>query len=170
MVLFALCVCLGLSAPAGLPWLVLARPICLYPLFVGDVPSCVGLPSRRWWCWCLRGPGPRSALACTGRGPATAGQLQLAAGPAPWLWAAGARRGHGARGRGPGPGLGAGLWCRGVYSRPRPTGHKALVGAVPVLVLSITLLSRVVVQSTLINPNCRGWSHSWTRWLGCGLQ
>ena len=84
-------VCLGSSAPVGLSWVVLARPICLYLLYIGDVPSCIGLPSRRWWCRCLRGPGPRSALACTGRSPAAAGRLQMASCSWPQAWHRGCR-------------------------------------------------------------------------------
>ena len=96
MVLFAWRVCMGSYAPAlVLSWVVLARPIRMHLLYIGDVPSYLGLPSRRWRCWCRQGPGPRSALACTGRGLAAAGRLQLATGPA----AAGSRPGTVAAGR-----------------------------------------------------------------------
>jgi hypothetical protein len=74
-----------------LSWVVLARPISLHLLYIGDVLSCIGLPSRRWWCRCLRGPGPRSVLACTGRSPAAPGRLQMASCSWPQAWHRGCR-------------------------------------------------------------------------------
>ena len=108
-------VCLSSSAPAlacpRLSWLdhpSRPRSLLCTCWCIRGVPGYLGLPSRWWRWWCLRGPGPRSALACTGRGPGSwpcAGcSRPAAAGPgqASWLQAAGVRSGRGSQRRLPG--------------------------------------------------------------------